>query len=378
MESPTSTSTSLLASLPVRLLPLQLTPSGRPVLLPGEAERLIQDKADLVFVPTPDEEKKEQADRERGGGGAAGERYERGPLRFPRSLEDGVLRVTTHRLLWVDARAAPSSGSSCSLPLGCVSRAELRATRLWSSAKARVLVSVDGASGRPLPCSSSSASPSLNSSSSSSSLLREIKVVAPGQAAIDAALQASLSAREWERSGGEGGAKEETREGGAAGGSRAAVVAVGATRAALPVSAAEALAHCASRGRGIGPGAASEAEEASRELLERFARLWPPAGGGAGEERRWGVVAAASGVRARPRRSGAGRPPLAGKIEIESDSESESESDGSNWWVIGGLGSRGLLYAAWLGREVARAALAGGGDASLDPELTRWKRWKKP
>ena len=96
-----STSATSLASLPVRLLPLQLTPSGRPVLLPGEAERLIHDRADLVFVPTPEEEK---------------ERDDSSSLRFPRSLEDGVLRVTTHRLLWVDSRAAPSSGSSCSLP----------------------------------------------------------------------------------------------------------------------------------------------------------------------------------------------------------------------------------------------------------------------
>ena len=72
-----STSATSLASLPVRLLPLQLTPSGRPVLLPGEAERLIHDRADLVFVPTPEEEK---------------ERDDSSSLRFPRSLEDGVLR----------------------------------------------------------------------------------------------------------------------------------------------------------------------------------------------------------------------------------------------------------------------------------------------
>lgn len=179
-------------------------------------------------------------------------------------------------------------------------------------------------------------------------------------------------------------------------------VAVGATRSALPVSALEALAHCASRGRGgvtsSGALASSEEEaagEASRELLERFARLWPPAAGGGGdgegeekeESKSWGVVSATSGVRARPRRSGAGRPPLAGKLE---SGDSAATGGGSNWWAIGGLGSRGLLYSAWLGREVARAALADvdgdgggrekegkGGDSCLDPELTRWKRWKK-
>ena len=203
------------------------------------------------------------------------------------------------------------------------------------------------------------------------------------------------------------------RKGGCAkenGGERDSVVAVGATRSAVPVSAEEALAHCAARGLGLGPegaasveAAAAGGEEASRELLERFARLWPQAGGGE-QARRWRVVSAASGVRARPRRSGAGRPPLAGKLESSSNADGEGESGGGggggggggNWWVIGGLGSRGLLYSAWLGREVARAALAdavvasfgggdgrtggrggGCGDSSLDPELTRWKRWKK-
>ena len=191
---------------------------------------------------------------------------------------------------------------------------------------------------------------------------------------------------------GEGDENEEPKKG---------VVSVGATRSAVPLSAPEALAQCRARGRGVGPGAASEAEEASRELLGRFAKLWPEAAGSSSEEegKGWSVVEATSGVRARPRRSGAGRPPLAGKIERENDSR------GGNWWVIGGLGSRGLLYSAWLAKEVARAALRGNdddddddgdadgndgdddggnsngeklkpGDLSLDPELTRWKRWR--
>lgn len=83
MDSSTSTS-SLLASLPVRLLPLQLTPSGRPVLLPGEAERLIQDKADLVFVPTPEEEKREQVERLKSGGGGGESSSSSSSSRSPR------------------------------------------------------------------------------------------------------------------------------------------------------------------------------------------------------------------------------------------------------------------------------------------------------
>ena len=252
-----STSATSLASLPVRLLPLQLTPSGRPVLLPGEAERLIHDRADLVFVPTPEEEK---------------ERDDSSSLRFPRSLEDGVLRVTTHRLLWVDSRAAPSSGSSCSLPLAYVTKAELRATRLWSSAKARVLVGVDGATGRLLLPSSSSSS----STSNSSSLSREIKVVAPGQAAIHAALQASLSAREWEKSGsvvvgGEGGTttaaspSNRQQQGEEAEVDDAAVAAV----VQMGFSAADAVAALRATAGGGGGNGGGDPQDAALWLLER-------------------------------------------------------------------------------------------------------------
>lgn len=42
-------------------------------------------------------------------------------------------------------------------------------------------------------------------------------------------------------------------------------------------------------------------------------------------------------------------------------------------YVIGGLGARGLVYHAWLGRLVAAAVLAGS-DEGLPPELLRWKQ----
>jgi len=265
-SSPPPTS-SPLASLPVRLLPLRLTPSGRPVLLPGEAERLIQDRADLVFVPTTAEEARAEEDER---GGAGGEK--RGLLL--KSLEDGVLRVTTHRLLWVDARAAPSSGASCSLPLECVTRAELRATRLWSSAKARVLVAVEGATGGLLP--SSNTSPSSSSPSSSSSCLsREIKVVAPGQVAIHAALQASLSAREWEKKGG--------GEGGAAS-SQEADDAVVAAVVQMGFSVSDAVAALRATGGGDG----ADPQAAALWLLERGE------GGDAGGGEGWAVPPAAA------------------------------------------------------------------------------------
>jgi hypothetical protein len=37
----------------------------------------------------------------------------------------------------------------------------------------------------------------------------------------------------------------------------------------------------------------------------------------------------------------------------------------TQWWLIGGLGSRGLIYHGWLGERVAAAMTAG--DASLIP-----------
>ena len=43
-----------------------------------------------------------------------------------------------------------------------------------------------------------------------------------------------------------------------------------------------------------------------------------------------------------------------------------------SWWVVGGLGARGLVYHAWLGEHLARAVLAR--DESLLPvELRRWQ-----
>lgn len=42
------------------------------------------------------------------------------------------------------------------------------------------------------------------------------------------------------------------------------------------------------------------------------------------------------------------------------------------WWVIGGLGARGLVYHAWLGELVAKAVLNDSED-SFPKELLRWK-----
>ena len=43
-----------------------------------------------------------------------------------------------------------------------------------------------------------------------------------------------------------------------------------------------------------------------------------------------------------------------------------------SWWIVGGLGARGLVYHAWLGKLIANAALAGT-EEGLPEQLLRWK-----
>jgi len=134
-------------------------------------------------------------------------------------------------------------------------------------------------------------------------------------------------------------------------------VVVGATREAC-ADAASALGDAAARGAAGDVGAR---DAAAAELQARLTLLYPPAAA-------WPVAGVRRGVRALPPRSGAGRPPLAGCTDAA-----------ANAWIIGGLGARGLLYAGWLGREVAAGVCAGGGgDGGLDPELTRWRRFRHP
>jgi glycine/D-amino acid oxidase-like deaminating enzyme len=71
-----------------------------------------------------------------------------------------------------------------------------------------------------------------------------------------------------------------------------------------------------------------------------------------------------SGVRALPPRTRIGPVPLAAQLP---------SPPGRSWWVVAGLGARGLVYHAWLGRLLAAAALADD-EALLPPELLSWRR----
>ncbi|KAK9867588.1 hypothetical protein WJX84_011841 [Apatococcus fuscideae] len=101
-----------------------LTASARPVLQPGEVERLILDKALLQF----------QA-KGTAGGVAATDR-----------LEGGILILTTHRVIWMSRDAQPVAGG---LPLAAVADLEFKASNVISHRKIRLTVRTDG-QGRPL------------------------------------------------------------------------------------------------------------------------------------------------------------------------------------------------------------------------------------
>lgn len=74
------------------------------------------------------------------------------------------------------------------------------------------------------------------------------------------------------------------------------------------------------------------------------------------------VVGCQAGVRALPPRSHRGYFPIAGRLGRGGDA-------GDGGWLLGGLGSRGLIYHALLGRAMARAVLRG--DEAELPEHTR-------
>ena len=47
-----------------------------------------------------------------------------------------------------------------------------------------------------------------------------------------------------------------------------------------------------------------------------------------------------------------------------------------SWWIVGGLGARGLVYHAWLGKLLAQAILEDSEDG-LPCQLLRWKLSKQ-
>jgi hypothetical protein len=87
-----------------------------------------------------------------------------------------------------------------------------------------------------------------------------------------------------------------------------------------------------------------------------------------------------SGVRAVPKRTAEGAPPLLGKIPKPSTPDvAQAEASGvsgqqghCSWWLFTGLGVRGLLYHALMAEDLAAAVCADDEDM-LDPVVRRWQ-----
>lgn len=104
-----------------------------------------------------------------------------------------------------------------------------------------------------------------------------------------------------------------------------------------------------------------------------------------------------SGVRALPARGNLGAIPFAGRVPPPHAQQcsdlkpapagalgtpppaQQAQQEGAwgqhparNWWFVGGLGARGLVYHAWLGKVVA-AAVVQDSESALPAELLRWR-----
>lgn len=109
-----------------------------------------------------------------------------------------------------------------------------------------------------------------------------------------------------------------------------------------------------------------EVRAAAEALQGAAASVWAPAGS-------WHVEEVKSGVRAMPQKTGDGALPLAGRLPSRAHVNGDATLGGSNWWVVAGLGARGLLYHAWLGQQIA-AAVHAQDETLLPQELRRWQR----
>lgn len=92
-------------------------------------------------------------------------------------------------------------------------------------------------------------------------------------------------------------------------------------------------------------GEIGDKEKARSELQAPLEKMMPQLFDG------WKVCGVNSGMRALPPRSAAGSIPIACRVR--------GLSEGVSCWVLTALGSRGLLHHAFLGRELARAVVAG-------------------
>ncbi|CAI5959556.1 unnamed protein product [Closterium sp. NIES-65] len=248
------------------LHPVELTPSGRPVLFPGEVESLLIDDAGIEFEEVANS----------------------GSVLEAESLRDGVASLTTHRLIWIDERPATGGNQkrAFAVPLVAIANASAagwRLTSVFASPRVRMYVLLDP-QGRAVLSSSAigSSSHSTQSSNLGSNLGRTASLVAVlrGQAPADVFLKKlneALAARKWQDSPFPGLVTPPT--------------AASASLPALPIGAAAAAAAAAAVGAYGGSGMGGSATGGANPLY------WGSAGYGSGE------VGTAGGA------GGAGGPP---------------------------------------------------------------------
>ena len=90
----------------------------------------------------------------------------------------------------------------------------------------------------------------------------------------------------------------------------------------------------------------------------------------------WLLQEAHAGVRAMAPRTPWGKLPLIGCIDEIVNVESLRKLQFPYYWIFGGLGSRGLIYHAWLGKKIAQAVVSRS-EASLPKEFLSWKSDRK-
>lgn len=105
---------------------------------------------------------------------------------------------------------------------------------------------------------------------------------------------------------------------------------------------------------------ADEASEAIKRLLPKASSVYPAI-------ENWTITGTVGGLRGMPPLTANGSLPLLGRVDEYIDG-----SRCCKYWLFAGLGARGLLYHAWLGKLLAQAVLSCNEDL-LPGELTSWK-----
>ncbi|CAI7872994.1 unnamed protein product [Closterium sp. NIES-54] len=171
------------------LHPVDLTPSGRPVLFPGELESLLIDDAGIEFEEVASNS---------------------GAVLEAESLRDGVASLTTHRLIWIDERPATGGNQkrAFAVPLVAIANASAagwRLTSVFASPRVRMYVLLDPQGRAVLSSSAIGSSYSAQSSNLGTMSGRTASLVAVlrGQAPADVFLKKlneALAARKWQDS----------------------------------------------------------------------------------------------------------------------------------------------------------------------------------